>query len=354
MNLSDLRKEIDLIDEQILKLLNRRAELAKKIGEAKTRHRSQYFTPEREHQVFAKIVKQNSGPLTSTNIRAIYTEIISSCRALEKPISVAFLGPEGTFSHQAVLTKFGSASNCLPVDTISDVFKRVERNETDYGMVPMENSLAGAITETLDNFMRSNMRIVSEVFIPVVHNLVTRCVSLDQIKRVYSHPQPISQCRQWLRNHLQSAEILEVSSTARAAEIAAAEEGSAAIATRLAAERNQLPLLCTHIEDDPSNRTRFLVLGYNQPEPSGKDKTSIMFSVPNRAGELFRAMAAFEKYNVNLTMIESRPPRVSAWDYVFYLDVQGHIQDENVAKAVSELKEAALFVTVLGSYPAGE
>jgi chorismate mutase/prephenate dehydratase len=217
--------------------------------------------------------------------------------------------------------------------------------------VPVENSWAGVVPETLDTFMHSNLRVVSEVYQPITHNLLTRCAELSQIKRLYSHFQPLAQCRQWLRNHLPHVEEIEASSTSKAAELAAQTPESAAIATTLAAERYQLPILCEHIEDNPMNRTRFLVLGYNEPEPTGKDKTSLMFSVHNRAGELVHALNAFEKYDVNMTMIESRPTKTAAWQYLFYIDVQGHIRDTAISKAIELLKEQALFVRVLGSYP---
>lgn len=354
MNLNDLRKEIDQIDEQVLKLLNRRAEIAKEVGQHKARSRSHYFTPEREQTVFKRLVSQNTGPLPPEAVRSIYREIISASRALEKPLKVAYLGPPGTFSHHAGRLKFGTSSTFEPTESITDIFTQVERGHSDYGVAPVENSLSGVIPETLDTFMVTNLRIVSELFVPIVHNLATRCESLDDVKRIYSKYEPFAQCRQWLRNHLPNAEQAEVSSTAKAAEIAAREEGAAAICPELAAEMYDLPILVEHTEDNPSNRTRFLVLGYNEPEPTGKDKTSIMFSVHHRSGELFRAMAAFEKYDVNLMMIESRPSKSTNWEYVFYIDVQGHVRDQSVAKALNQLQEIALFVRILGSYPAAE
>ncbi len=351
MSLPELRKEIDKIDEQVLELLNRRAALAQQVGHAKSSARSHYFTPEREHTVFKRLLALNKGPLEAIAVRAIYKEIISGCRALEKPLGVAFLGPEGTFSHLATLAKFGSSSQLMPVGTIAEVFTAVERNACDYGIVPVENSWAGVIPETLDTFINSNLRVVSEIYQPILHNLLTHCEDLGQVKRLYSHFQPLAQCRQWIRNHLPGVEEIEASSTAKAAELAADDREGAAIATVLAAEKYDLPVRCEHIEDNPTNRTRFLVLGYNEPEPTGKDKTSIMFSVHNRAGELVHALNAFEKYDVNLTMIESRPNKTEAWQYVFYIDLQGHIRDLPVTKAIDLLREQSLFVRVLGSYP---
>lgn len=354
MNLNELRKEIDAIDEQVVNLLNRRASIAQEIGHHKSKSKLHHYTPEREQSVYKRLSALNTGPLPPEAIRAIYREIISAARALEKPLTIAYLGPPGTFSHQAVITKFGSSCEFHATENIPDIFAQVERGSCDYGVVPVENSLSGVIPETLDTFMQTNLRIVSELFVPIVHNVATRAETIEEVKRIYSKTQPFEQSRQWLRSHMPHAELVEVSSTAKAAERAASEPDSAALCPALAAEMNSLPILVEHTEDNPNNRTRFLVLGYNEPEPTGRDKTSVMFSVHNRSGELFRAMAAFEKYDVNLTMIESRPAKVAAWDYIFYIDVQGHLRDANVAKAVNLLKEHALFVTILGSYPAAE
>ncbi len=351
MSLSELRKEIDSIDQQILELLSRRASVVQEVGHTKSRENTHYFTPEREFNIFQRLTSSNPGPLDSAAIRAIYIEILSACRALEKPLAVSFLGPEGTFSHLASIARFGRSADFRPVESITEVFSAVERNLADYGVVPVENSWAGVVPETLDTFMNSNLRVVSEIYQPIAHNLLTKCESLEQIKRLYSHFQPVAQCRQWLKNHLSHVQQIEASSTSKAAEMAAADPESAAIATNLAAERNGMPILCEHIEDNTTNRTRFLVLGYNEPEPTGKDKTSILFSVQNKSGELVHALSAFEKYNVNMTMIESRPTKVEAWQYAFYVDVQGHIRDYGVERAVSLLKEHSLFVRVLGSYP---
>lgn len=351
MSLPEWRKEIDRIDEQVIELLNRRAQIAQQIGQSKSHTRSHYFTPEREHIVYKRLLSLNNGPLEPAAIRAIYKEIISACISLEKPLTIAFLGPEGTFSHLASIARFGNSANFAPTESIADVFVQVERSSADYGIVPVENSWAGVVPETLDTFMNSNLRVVSEIYQPITHNLLTRCESLDKVKRLYSHFQPLAQCRLWLTNHLPQVEKIEASSTSRAAELAAQDPESAAIATWLAAERNDMPLLCDHIEDNPSNRTRFLVLGYNEPEPTGKDKTSLMFSLHNKPGQLAHALNAFEKYDVNLTMIESRPAKTEAWHYLFYIDVQGHTKDAYVTKAINLLKEHSLFVRILGSYP---
>ena len=351
MSLNELRKEIDSLDEQMLELLNRRAKLAQEVGHNKSATRSLYFTPEREHNVFKKLLSMNNGPLENPAVRAIYREIISACRALEKQLVVSFMGPEGTFSHLASIAKFGNSSEFLAVHSIAEVFAQVERNHADYGVVPVENSWAGVVPETLDTFMNSNLRVVSEIYQPISHNLLTHCEKLGDVTRLYTHFQPLAQCRQWLANHLPQVEIVEASSTSKSAELAAKDPGSAAIATLLASEKWELPALCDHIEDNPANRTRFLILGYNEPEPTGKDKTSLLFSLAHKPGSLAHALNAFEKYDVNLTMIESRPTRQEAWKYLFYIDVQGHAKDQNVTKAVNQLKEHSLFVRTLGSYP---
>ncbi|MBM3495122.1 MAG: prephenate dehydratase, partial [Armatimonadetes bacterium] len=284
MSVSDLRKEIDRIDERIVELLNRRAEIAVEIGRHKAHTRTPYFTPERERAVVKRLLASSAGPLPASALRAVYREVISACRGLEKPLAIAYLGPPGTFSHQAAVLRFGSSSRLAPCDAIPDIFAQVERGGCDYGVVPVENSLAGVIPETLDTFMQSNVRVVSELFVPIVHNLATHCGSLDDVRKLYTHPQPLAQCRQWGRAHLPTVEVVEVGSTVRAAEAASVEEGAAALCPAPAAEISGLPILVEHTEDNPSNRTRFLVLGYNEPEPTGRDKTSLMFSVHHRAG----------------------------------------------------------------------
>jgi len=354
MDLHDLRKEIDRLDQQVLELLTKRAEIALEIGKHKQRAKKSFFTPEREHQVLNRLTSANKGPLPNTALRAIYREIISASRSLEKPLTVAYWGPPATNTHMASIQKFGSSCSFMPMDTIPDVFSEVERERADYGVVPIENSTEGVINHTLDTFLASKLKICSEVYLPITHNLLSQASSLSEIKRVYSIPTATAQCRNWLRANLPDVEILDVSTTARGAQLCAEEPASAAIATSLAAEIYGLKLLAEHIEDNPQNRTRFLVVGYNEPAPSGRDKTSVMFSVPHKAGSLFRAMSAFEKYDINLTMIESRPTKLTPWEYVFFIDCQGHIKDQSVQKALAALKEYTLFVTVLGSYPEAE
>jgi len=351
MEINELRQEIDQIDRQVLELLNRRASIAKEIGMHKQRTKNSYFIPERESQVFNKLVTANKGPLPDASLRAIYREIISASRALEKSLCVAYWGPPATNTHMASIRKFGSSCDFIPTDTIPDVFSEVERELADYGVVPIENSTEGVINHTLDTFLTSKLKICSEIYLPITHNLLSRASDLSEITRVYSIPTAAAQCREWLRGHLPTAEIIDVSTTAKGAQLCTNEPTSAAIATTLAAEVYDLDLLAEHIEDNPQNRTRFLVVGTNEPAPSGRDKTSIMFSVQHRSGSLFHAMSVFDKYDINLTMIESRPTKLTPWEYVFFIDCQGHVKDQPLQKALAALKEHTLFVAVLGSYP---
>lgn len=351
MSIQDLRREIDEIDIQVLELLSRRARLAQEIGHSKSRTSSQFFAPEREQQIFRRLREANPGPLSHEAVRAIFREVISASRALEQPITVAYLGPAGTFSHRAALNKFGGSSEPKPVDTIPDVFTEVERGNAHYGIVPIENSTHGVVADTLDRFSQTSLKVCAEVFVPVHHHLVTRAESLRVVKRLYAHPQSLAQSRVWVREHLPGVEIVDVSSNSKSAQMAAADDESAAICTDIAAEINQLPVTAAHIEDSPHNRTRFLVIGRNEPQPSGRDKTSIYFSVRHKAGALLRAMSAFTTFNINLTMIESRPTKQMPWEYVFFIDFQGHVKDEAVSHALALLEEQSLFVTILGSYP---
>jgi chorismate mutase/prephenate dehydratase len=354
MSLQDLRRQIDEADTQILNLLTERARLAQEVGHGKSRSATQYFSPERERQIFERLTKENKGPLPSEAIRAIWREIISASRALEAPLSVSYLGPAGTFSHRAALNKFGTSSNLQPVDTIPDVFATVERGAVQYGVVPVENSTEGVVPYTLDMFAKTSLKVCAEIFVPVSHNLATRAETLKDVKRLYTHPQSFAQSRAWLRENLSKVEVIEVTSNSRSAEMAKVDSESAAICTDIASEINEVPIVATHIEDSPHNRTRFLVIGQNEPQPSGKDKTSIFFSVRHKAGALLRAMAAFDVHDINLTMIESRPTKQMPWEYVFFIDFQGHVQEDRVQHALKQLEEQSLFVTILGSYPEAE
>ena len=354
MDISELRKRIDQIDSQIVEMVNERAGCALEIGNLKSKGEKSIFAPEREKQVLAAVLKNNKGPLSDATMSAIFREIISACRALEKPISVAYLGPAGSYSHIASILKFGDSTDFLPTNTIPDVFSAVEHKEANYGVVPVENSTEGVVSHTLDMFLLSDLRICAEIYAPISHNLLSCGDDIAQIKRVYSIAQAIAQCRNWIAAHLPGVEVLEVSSTAKGAKMCEGYPTSAAIASSLAAREYGLNILAEGIEDNPHNKTRFLVIGYSKPEPSGRDKTSIVFSVPHKAGSLYHALTVFDSEGINLTMIESRPTKQMPWEYIFFVDFQGHEQDAAVQRALGKLGEMALFVRVLGSYPEAE
>jgi len=354
MSISDLRQKIDAIDGEMLDLLSRRARLAQEVGHTKVKSATNFFAPERERQIFERLLNENEGPLPPDAIRAIFREIISASRALEAPVKVAYLGPPGTFSHRAALNKFGVSSEPTPVATIPDVFTEVEKGAAHYGVVPVENSTEGVVSYTLDMFSQTRLKVCAEAFVPVQHHLATRSGNLKDVKRLYAHPQSLAQSRIWIRENLPKAEVVDVTSNSKSAQMAALDSEGAAICTDIAAEIYNLTVVAAHIEDSPHNRTRFLVIGQNEPKPSGKDKTSIFFSVRHKAGALLQAMAAFDAHGINLTMIESRPTKQMPWEYVFFIDFQGHRENEAAASALKQLEEQSLFVTVLGSYPEAE
>ncbi|MCC6444854.1 MAG: prephenate dehydratase [Armatimonadetes bacterium] len=346
-----LRELIDDIDREIVTLLNERARLAQEIGKHKASGNASVFVPEREHQVMRKVLAASEGPLSGEALAAIYREIISASRALERVLRIVFWGPLYTFSHEASLSQFGASSEHVPVPTIEDIFFEVEHGRADFGIVPVENSTAGTIGPTLDMFVQSPLKVCAELYLNISHYLVSKSEGLQGIKKVYSGQQPAAQCRNWLAQHLPGIELVEVSTTARAAELSLSGPEAAAITGGLAARYYNLNILAEHIEDNPRNKTRFFVIGNKECESTGQDKTSLLFSVAHRPGSLFRAMAAFELYNVNLTLIESRPTKQMPWEYVFFVDFQGHQRDDAIAKALASLSKDCLFVRVLGSYP---
>jgi chorismate mutase/prephenate dehydratase len=351
MDIGEIRKKIDKVDDKILELLNKRAKLILQLAKEKEKRNIPYYVPIREKKIFERILKNNKGPLPQTAVKSIFREIISSSLSLEKELKVAYLGPPASFTHIAVLEKFGSQIKCVSESSIKDVFLVVEKKEADYGVVPIENSTEGVINHTLDMFLNSNLSICAEIYINVSHNFLSRG-ELKDIKRVYSNPQAFAQCKIWLRNNLKTdLEFIEVSSTTYAAELAQKDKNSAAIASKLAAERYGLKILFENIQDNPDNKTRFLVIGDSKNERSGKDKTSLMFSVKNKPGALFSALAPLSKHRVNMTMIESRPAGHKIWEYVFFVDIQGYVEDEPVKKALSEMEKHCLFLKILGSYP---
>lgn len=350
MNIQSIRKQIDKIDSNIVGLLNERARHIQKIGNIKRKGQSSIYVPAREKDVFSRIFRSNQGPLKKEALEAIYREVMSASLSLEKPLLIAYMGPRASFSNLAALKKFGSSVNYLPCNTITDVFSEVEKDKADYGVIPIENSIEGAISHTLDMFIDSDLKICSQIMLDVSHNLLGRCQRKD-VKKIYSNPQVFGQCRIWLETNLPKADLIDVSSTTKAAQIAVKEKKSACIASLLAAKVYGLQVLAPEIEDSPHNITKFLVIGKYEAGPSGKDKTSIMFSIKDKVGALYDMLLPFKKFGINLTKIESRPSKKRAWDYFFFVDFQGHAQEQKAKKALSELEEKCKYLKILGSYP---
>jgi chorismate mutase/prephenate dehydratase len=353
MNLDDLRNRIDDLDHQIVESLNERARCAQQIGDIKRNSNAPIYVPEREKEVFGKLAKLNEGPLAEPAMRAIYREIISAIRSLEKVITVAFLGPRDTFSHIAALRVFGAAADYRPLPTIPDIFTEVERARLDYGVVPVESSMGGAVLDTLDRFMDSNVVVINEVMIHVTQNLLGNS-PIGEIRRVYSKDNALLQCRQWLRSNLPAIEQIELASTAEAARRAAEEPGAAAIASRLAAVTYNLNILAESIEDMPQNYTRFLIIGRQMVRATGNDKTSILISVKDRPGALFNLLVPFADADVSLTRIESRPSRQKPWEYVFFIDLLGHADEPKVKEVLDKVADLCTSFKLLGSFPRAE
>lgn len=353
MNISEHRKAIDHLDEQIVKLLNERTKHVLQIGEIKLKAGEEIYAPHREQAVFQRIRKLNPGPIPNSSLESIYREIMSSALSLEKSMTIAYFGPEATFTHQAAIKRFGSSLRYSAQRTIADVFAEVARNRADYGVVPVENSTEGVVTHTLDMFVDSDLKIVSQIVLRIQHCLVSR-FKKEQIKKLFVHPQTLAQCRGWLANNLPDVELIETSSNARSAQLATTERQSGAICGTLAAERYKLRILQSDIQDNSANATRFLVLGRQCSPPTGQDRTSVMFSIADEVGALHRALAPFRRFKLNMTKIESRPSKRKAWEYFFFVDCDGHVNDQKVAKALHMLGEHCNFVKVLGSYPKAE
>jgi chorismate mutase/prephenate dehydratase len=353
MNIPEHRKAIDKLDAQIVKLLNERTRHVLAIGEIKQKAGEEIYAPHRERAVLTRVDRLNPGPITSESLHAIYREIMSSALSLEKTMKIAYLGPEATFTHQAAIRRFGASLKYTSQKTIADVFTEVGKNRADYGVVPVENSTEGVVTHTLDMFVDSDLKIVAQIVLPVQHCLLANCAR-SQIKKLFAHPQSLGQCRLWVQNNLPKVEIIETSSNARSAEFAAKEKGTAAIAGILAAEKYDLDVLDYDIQDNAANATRFLVLGRQCSPPTGRDRTSIMISVTDKVGALHSALAAFRRYRINMTKIESRPSKRKAWEYFFFIDCDGHVQNHKVENALRDLGEHCNFVKVLGSYPNAE
>lgn len=348
-DLKTLRDQIDAIDQQVLSLVSERAQLAHTIGQVK--NGGPIYRPEREAQVLRRLLENNPGPLSGEAVTAIFRTVMSHCRALEKELSVAFLGPLGTFSEEAASKQFGGLSKPVQCASIDEVFQTVETGAVDYGVVPVENSTEGGVGRTLDLLLQTSLHICGEIELPVHHNLLARDLVKDGIRKVYSHAQSLAQCHEWLNRNLPGVERQAIASNAEAARIAGMEDGAAAIASRRAGELFGLNVLAENIEDDPRNTTRFLVLSGHDVAPSGKDKTSLAMAARNVPGAVVALLEPLARHGVSMTKFESRPAHTGLWEYVFFVDIEGHREDAQVQQALSELTERAAFLKVLGSYP---
>ena len=344
------RADIDALDEKIVDLLSARAGHAAEIGKLKGNGAS--YRPEREAEVLRRVTAKNRGPLPDSSLATLFTEIMSACRALEEPLTVAYLGPQGTFSEMALDKQFGSSVEAQPCASIDEVFRSAETGAARYAVVPVENSTDDAIGRTLDLLLATPLKICAEVVLRVQQNLMAKKATLKTVGKVYSHPQSLAQCQGWLSQHLPRAARVPAASNAEGARLAAKEAGAAAIGPEIAAARYGLKILARSIEDDAKNRTRFLVLGAHDAGPSGRDRTSLVMTTHNRPGSLLELIASFSSAGVNMTRLESRPARTGQWEYYFYVDIEGHQQDANVSRALAELRAKAPFVKIFGSYPA--
>ena len=350
MSLENIRKKIDGVDEKIIDLLNDRMKLALEAGKLKQEKSSEVYAPARESEIYRRIDSLPNGPLSKDALKSIYREVMSASLALEKPIFVAYLGPEATFTHLASLSKFGSSVRYTPCTSITEVFAEVDHQRVDYGGNPVENSIEGAVSHSLDMFIDSELKICSEILFEISHNLMASC-DIKSIKRVYSNPQVFGQCRLWLEKNLHRVELIEAASTSQAAQRARDEVGTAAIASKLAATLYNLTILAEGIEDLAHNVTRFLVVGRQMASRTGKDKTSIVVSIKDKIGALYEMLEPIRKNGVNMTKIESRPSKKKAWDYYFYIDMEGHAEDASLKKTLKAMEERVRFLKVLGSYP---
>lgn len=342
------RGEIDAIDEQLIQLLNKRAELARAIGHLKS---GIMYRPEREAQVIQQIKTLNHGPLSNDAVTAIFKEVMSACLALEKPLAIAYLGPAGTFSEAASMKHFGRAAHLSACNSLAEVFRDVEADSSDYAVVPVENSTEGVVNITLDLLLQTSLSICSEVQLPIEQCLLRKVPGLKGITKIYSHAQSLAQCRQWLQQNLPDVDQIQVVSNAKACQMAAEDPNTAAIAGITAAKLYDLQIINQYVQDNPNNTTRFLVLGKHTTVPSGQDKTSIIVAVENHPGAIHNLLAPLATHQVNITRLDSRPSRNRLWDYLFFIDLQGHQQEKPVAAVLNEIKQQAAYMKILGSYP---
>ena len=352
--LKTLRERIDDLDARIQTLISERAQCAVEVAHAKQgdgENNGGFYRAEREAEVLRRVMERNSGPLSNEEMARLFREIMSACLALEESMTIAFLGPEGTFTQAAALKHFGHSVRTAPLMTIDEIFREVESGAAHYGVVPVENSTEGVITHTLDRFVNSTLSICGEVQLRIHHFLLGKGERLEDVRRVDSHRQSLAQCHRWLDTHLPGVEQVDVSSNAEAARRAAQELGAVAIAGETAGEIYGLTPLARNIEDEPENTTRFLVIGRRGPGPSGQDKTSLLISTQNKPGALYRLLEPLSKHGISMTRIESRPSRRGTWDYIFFVDIEGHAGEPQVSAALEQLEGNASMFKVLGSYP---
>ena len=349
-----LRGQIDGIDSEILRLLNRRAELVLEIGRLKAERNLDFHVPQREEEIYSRLAAENPGPFPADAVRPVFREVISACLSLEHPLRVAYLGPRATFSHLAAMERFGLSAQFLAMRTIAEVFAEVEKGNADFGVVPVENSTEGVVSHTLDMFVDSPLLICGEVVVEAALHLLSKAPSLGEVRKIYSHPHGLAESRKWLERNAPHVSVVETSSTGAAAEIASSEPGAAAIASELAASLYDLSVLQRRIEDHPNNFTRFLIIGKKNAPPTAADKTSILFSIKDRVGALHRMLLPFAERQINLTKIESRPSKKKVWEYVFYVDFEGHASEPRTREALVRLQEDCIFLKVLGSYAAAQ
>lgn len=350
MTIEKLREQIDKIDDKIVKLLNKRAEHVKEIGKLKIKTGKSFFDASRQREIMSRIVTKDIGSFPKEAIKKIFVEIMSASLSLENRIRVGYLGPEATFTQQAALNQFGSSAHFDSYKSIPDIFVAIDKGNIDYGVVPIENSTGGIVHHTLDMFLEYDLNICSETFLPIQQNLLAN-TSMDKIKKIYSHPQSFLQCRVWLKENLPKAEMIEVASNSQGVEMAIKNKNAAAIGGELAAKLYKIKILVRGIEDIKDNTTRFLVIGKQSSKPTGNDKTSLMFSIKDKPGALEAILLPFSKKGINLTKIESRPTRRRAWEYAFFVDLEGHIEDQKVKEAIDEISDHCVFIRILGSYP---
>src|SRR5512133_345047 len=337
-SLDKLRQEIDSIDDNILELLNRRAKVVLDVGRTKAEQQQDFYVPARERAIYDRLSGHNPGPFPNDAIRRVWREIISASLSLEHPMKVAFLGPQATNTHAAAMRQFGFSAQLVPQKSVSAVFEEVGRGRAEYGVVPVENSTEGVVAHTLDMFMESDLVINAEIKLAISHDLLSLSGKLEEITRIVSHPQALAQCRKWLEENLPDIPLVDVASTARAAQMAAEDGTVAAVASEMAATLYGVQVVKHKIEDNPNNFTRFLVIGRNSPHRTGNDKTSVMFSVRDEPGILYRMLEPFSRRGINLSKIESRPMKSKAWEYIFFLDMDGHIEDDMIHAAIEDLR----------------